>query len=223
MEKDLLLVLDDIKKKINKFYDGRKKDKYNTQIDQLKQAYSSIEIQERHEETYESLVNKGKELLKEQNIKDEKKVGYYLRYCGAAEYDFTNNIKPLNLIMKSFLLTCALFFILGPQFLGFLLPLIFVIPIYMGLRGMRKRVLNGLMMGVSVVPMGVLIAIIWLRNAYLAMGNFGKFIGGIANQYNLPVELTQNLVIACIIMSMVLLCSSIVLLYSAIKYRKMFV
>jgi phage shock protein PspC (stress-responsive transcriptional regulator) len=223
MEKDLLLVLEDIRKKVNKFYDGRKRDSYNEQINGLKQRYSEIEIEERHEETYNSLVNKGKELLKENNIKDEKKVSYYLRYCGAATYDFKNNMKPLNLIMKSFLLTCMLFFILGPQYLGFLLPLVFVVPIFMGLRGMRKRVLNGLMMGVSIVPMGVLVAIIWLRNAYLAMGNFGGFIAGIAKQFNLPMDFTQNLVIAFVIMSVVLLCSSFVLLYSAIKYRKMFI
>lgn len=223
MEKDLLLVLDDIKKKINKFYDGKKKEKFNIQIDELKQIYSSLEIEERHMDTYESLVNKGKELVRENNIKNEKKVIYYLRYCGAAEYDFKNNIQPLNLIMKSFLLTCTLFFVLGPQFLGFIMPLIFVVPIFLGLRGMRGRVLNGLMMGISVVPMGVLTATIWLKNAFNARANFGGFISGIAQQYNLPMEFTQNLAIACIIMSIVLLGSSITLLYSAIKYRKMFI
>ncbi len=223
MEKDLLLVFDDIKKKINKFYDGNKRDKLNKQIDELKQIYSSIEITERHMETYDSLVNRGKELLKENNIKNEKMVNYYLRYCGAAEFDFKNNIQPLNLIMKSFLLTCALFFVLGPQYLGFMLPLIFVVPIFMGVRGMRKRVLNGLMMGVSVVPMGILVATIWLKNVYLAMGDFGAFVGGIAQQYNLSMEFTQNLTIACVIMSVVLLGSSITLLVSAIRYRRMFI
>lgn len=223
MEKDLLLVLDDINKKINKLYTGKKKDKFVNHVNELKQNYSSLEIQERHMETYESLVNKGKELLKENNMKNENKVGYYLRYCGAAIYDFKDNVQPLNTILKSFLLTCTLFFVLGPQYFGFVLPLIFVVPIFMGLRGMRKRVLNGLMIGVSVVPMGILIAVIWLRNATLAMGNFGAFVGSIAQQYNLPLDMTQNLVIACIVMSVVLLGSSVTLLVSAIKYRKMFV
>jgi hypothetical protein len=93
----------------------------------------------------------------------------------------------------------------------------------MGLKGMRKRVLNGLMLGLSVVPMGILVATIWLRNAYLSMGNFDVFISGIAQQYNLPVQFTQNLAIACIIMSVIMLGSSITLLVSAIKYRKMFI
>jgi hypothetical protein len=139
MEKDLLIVFDDINKKINKYYTGSKKEKFNKLVEELKKDYSSIEVQERHMETYESLVNRGKELIRENNIKDEKKVSYYLRYCGAAEFDFKDNIKPLNLIMKSFLLTCTLFFVLGPQYLGFVMPLLFVLPIFMGLKGIRKR------------------------------------------------------------------------------------
>ena len=214
MEKDLLLVFDDISKKINKFYIGKKKDLYIKQIEILKQEYAPIEIEERHEETYKSLVNRGKDLIKESNIKDEKKVRYYLRYCGAAEFDFKDDIKPLNLILKSYLLTCTLFFVLAPQYFGFLLPLIFVIPIFMGLRGMKKRVLNGLMLGISVVPMAALVAVV---------GNLDAFIGGLAQQYNFSFQLTQNLVVAFVIMSIVMLSSSVVLFASAIRYRRMFV
>ncbi|HYE09661.1 MAG TPA: hypothetical protein VEF53_05735 [Patescibacteria group bacterium] len=223
MEKDLLLVLDDIKKKINKAYSGKKSDKFHVQIDALKQEYSHIEVAERHEEIYDSLVKKGKELLKESNIRDEKKVAYYLRYCSAARYDFKDDLKALNLILKSFLLTSALFMVLAPQYFGFILPFIFVIPIFMGLRGMKKRMLNGLMIGVSIVPMGILVATIWLKNLLLTMGNFDLFVSGIAKQYNMSMEFTQNLAIASIIMSVVLLGSSITLLVSAIKYRKMFI
>jgi ABC-type multidrug transport system fused ATPase/permease subunit len=223
MAKDLLLILEDLKKKIEKLYDGKKRDKINAQIELVIKEYKTIKVPERHMDTYESLVNKGKELIKESNVKDEKKVSYYLRYCEAAEFDFKDNVKPLNLIMKSFLLTCTLFFVLGPQYFSFILPLIFVIPIFLGLRGMRKRVLNGLMMGVSVVPMGILVAIVWLRNAYLTMGSFDVFVNNIAQQYNFSFEFTKNLAVACIILSVVLLGSSITLFVSAIKYRKMFV
>lgn len=223
MVKDLLLVLDDLKKKIDKFYDGKKRDTFNNQIELIIKQYKEIEIPEKHMATYESLVSKGKELIKESNVKNEKKVAYFLRYCEAAEFDFKDNVKPLNLIMKSFLLTCTLFFVLAPQYFSFILPLIFVIPIYLGLRGMRKRVLNGLMMGISVVPMGILVAIVWLRNAYLTMGTFDVFVNNIAQQYNFSFDFTKNLAVACIILSVVLLGSSITLFVSAIKYRKMFV
>ena len=223
MKEDLLLVLEDIKKKITKFYDGKKKDKYCNQIDTLKQEYTTFEIPERHQETFDSLVKKGKELLKDTNIKDEKKIAFYLRYCGAAEYDFKDDLKPLNTILKSFLLSCTLFMVLAPQYFSFILPLIFVIPIFMGLRGMKKRVLNGLMIGISIVPMGLLVSIIWLRNAILTIGHFDVFVNDLAQQFNFSIQFTQNLAIACIALSVVLFVSSITLFVSAIKYRRMFI
>ncbi|MHB1392060.1 MAG: hypothetical protein ACYCYE_03105 [Clostridia bacterium] len=223
MEKDLITVLEEVSKKVNKTYAGKKKEKFEKDITELINEYNTLEIPEALNETYESLKNKGKELMKESNIKQEKKVEYYLRYCGAAIYDFKGNLQPLNIILKSFLLTCVLFFVLAPQYFSFILPLIFVLPIYLGLKGMRKRVLNGLMMGVAVVPMAILVSIVWIRNAILTMGNFAPFVNQLAQSYGFSYEFTKNLAIACILLSVVLLVSSIVLLYSAVKYRKMFV
>ena len=225
MEKDLVAVLEELKKKICKAYSGKKKEKFENKISGLINEYNYLEIPEKHEETYESLKNKGKELMKESNIKQEKKVDYYLRYCGAAIYDFKDNLQPLNTIMKSFLLTCAIFFVLSPQYFSFVLPLIFVLPVFLGLRGMRKRVLNGLVVGVAVVPMAMLVAMVWIRNAVLTLttGTFGSFVGQLAQSYGFSIEFTQNLAIACILLSVVMLVSSIVLLYNAYKHRKMFI
>ncbi len=223
MEKGLTVVLEDIKKKVDKIYAGKAKDKYDRRIEELLSEYAALEIPEKHIDIYNSLINRGKELQKESNIKNTKKLDFFLRYCGAAQYDFRDNMAPLNLIMKSFLLTCVLFFVLAPQYFSFILPLIFVIPIFMGLRGIKKRMMNGLMMGVSVVPMGLLVSIIWLRNAYLTLGNFDVFVSGLAQQYHFSLEFTRNLAVACIMMSAVMFGSSIVLLVSAIKHRKMFI
>lgn len=223
MEKDLILTLEEIKKKIDRTFEEKKKIKYGTEVIDLIEKYKVLVIPEHQQATYESLVKKGNELLRDQNIKDESKVNYYLRYCGAAIYDFEENIKPLNLIMKAFLLTSLLFFVLAPQYFSFILPLIFVVPIYMGLRGMRKRVLNGLMMGVSVVPMAILVATVWLRNAYLSLGNFDAYVAGLAQTYKFSIEFTRSLTIACIFLSVVMLASAVTLLVTAIKYRKMFV
>jgi hypothetical protein len=225
MEKDLVLVMEDLSKKISKVYTGKKKDKFEKDITGIIDVYKNLEIPEALNETYESLKNKGRELLKESNIKQEKKVVYYLRYCGAAIYDFKGNLQPLNTIMKTFLLTSVLFFVLAPQYFSFILPLIFVLPIFLGLKGMRKRVFNGLVMGVAVVPMAILVAVVWIRNAVLTIssGTFADFINQLAQSYGFSYEFTKNLAIACILMSVVLLASSITLLYNAIKHRSMFI
>jgi uncharacterized membrane protein (DUF485 family) len=200
MEKDLVAVLEEVNKKISKVYSGKKKDKFEGEINGLISIYKDMEIPEALGETYESLINKGKELMKESNIKQEKKVDYYLRYCGAAIYDFKGNLQPLNTIMKSFLLMSALFFVLSPQYFSFILPLIFVLPVFLGLRGMRKRVLNGLYVGIAVVPMAMLVSIVWIRNAILTIssGTFVDFINQLAQSYGFSYEFTQNLAIAFI-------------------------
>lgn len=225
MEKDLVVVLEELSKKLNKLYVGKKKEQFEKEIIGLIGIYKDLEIPEAHMETYESLKNKGKELMKESNIKQEKKVDYYLRYCNAAIYDFKDNLQPLNTIMKAFLLTCALFFVLAPQYFSFILPLIFVLPVFMGLRGMRKRVRNGLIMGVSVVPMAILVAMVWIRNAILTIssGTFGSFVNQLAQAYGLEYEFSKNLAIACILLSIVMLASAVTLAYSAYKHRKMFI
>ncbi|HYF83181.1 MAG TPA: hypothetical protein VEB00_09170 [Clostridia bacterium] len=225
MEKDLIAVLEELSKKTNKTYSGRKKEKFEKSITAIINEYNTLEIPEAMDEIYESLKNKGRELMKESNIKQEKKVEYYLRYCGAATYDFKGNLQPLNTILKSFLLTCMLFFVLAPQYFSFVMPILFAIPIYMGLKGMKKRVLNGLYMGMAVVPMAILVAVVWIRNAVLTLttGTFDTFVAQLAQSYGFSIEFTQNLAIACIGLSVVMLASSIVLLRSAIKYRKMFI
>ena len=225
MEKDLVVVLEELSKKISKAYSSKKKEKFEKEINGLISIYKELEIPEAHLETYDSLRNKGKEVMKESNIKQEKKVSYYLRYCNAAIYDFKENLQPLNTIMKAFLLTSALFFVLAPQYFSFVLPMIFVLPIFLGLRGMRKRVLNGLIMGIAVVPMAILVAMVWIRNAILTLstGTFGDFVAQLAQAYGFSVEFSQNLAIACIGLSIVMLGSSIALLYNAYKHRKMFI
>lgn len=223
MEKDLVVVLEEVGKKVSKTYAGKKKEKFGKEINGLINEYKTLEIPEALGDTYESLKKKGTELLKESNIKQEKKVEYYLRYCGAAIYDFKGNLQPLNTIIKSFVLTCVLFFVLAPQYFSFILPIIFILPIFLGLRGMRKRVLNGLIMGAAVVPMAILVSIVWIRNAVLTIGNFEPFVNQLAQMYGFSYEFTKNLAIACIIMSVVLLASSITLLYNAIKHRRMFI
>lgn len=229
MNNDLVAVLGDVSIKVGKFYDGKRKEKYQQTINRLVSTYGALEKdlakEERYEATYTSLVKKGKELMKEGNIKENKKLEYYLRYCEAALYDFRDNIEPLNLIMKAYLMTCILFFVLSPQFFSFILPLLFTLPVFLGLKGLKKRALNGLLYAVMIVPMGIMVSVVWLKNAYLVIsGNtFGEYVATLAGSYGLSVEMTNSMVVSFIGLSAVLLVSSFVTLYSAIKYRKMFI
>ena len=95
----------------------------------------------------------------------------------------------------------------------------------MGLRGMRKRVFNGLIIGVAIVPMAILVAMVWIRNAVLTIssGTFGSFVNQLAQSYGFSFEFSKNLAIACIMLSIIMLGSAVTLIYNAIKHRSMFI
>ncbi len=224
MEKEINSVLVELEARINKTnLPEKNRTRYINNIKELVNTYKDIDIPERHMDTYNSLIKKGKQLSKDNNYKDHKKIEYFLRYCNAAVYDFKDNIKPLNTIMKAYLLTCALFMALAPQFFSFILPLLFVVPIFIGLKGMKTRSYNGLLMGVSVVPMGILTSIVWIKNIFLASGDFTAFFTSVANQYNTSIDFARNLTIVCVGLSVILLFTSITMLVTSYKHRKMFV
>ena len=225
MEKELIPVLQDINKKLKKFYSDKKRTKYEELIKEIIEAYTALDIPEERIDIYDSLVSRGKELIKDVNMKDNKKVEFYLGYCRAAIFDFNDNVKPLATILKLFLLTAALFFVLSPQNFSFVLPIVFFLPVFMGFRGIRNRQFNGLFIGLSIVPMAILVSIVWIRNAILTIstGTFGDFINGLAQSYNVSFEFSRNLAIVFIFMSVVMMVSSISFLIYGIKYRKMFI
>ncbi|QCX33717.1 hypothetical protein FDN13_08390 [Caloramator sp. E03] len=224
MDSSLVVLLEDIKRKIDKSaINENKKEKYKKELENLIFKYRQLGVPNNHKETYESLLKKGRELMKDANINDKGKIEYYLRYCNAALYDFNENLKPLNRIVLSYMLTCILFFALSPQYFSYILPLIMIIPIYLGLKGVRNRSFNGLLYALSCIPMALLTSVAWLWNAFLASKNFGAYIEALSKQFNKSPETARNLIIIFVAMSFILLASSLYTLIMGIKYRKMFV
>lgn len=224
MDSSLVVLLEDVKRKIDKSsINENKKEKYKSELEFLILKYRQLGVPDNHRETYESLLKKGRELMKDANINNKDKVEYYLRYCNAALYDFNENLKPLNRIVLSYMLTCILFFALSPQYFSYILPLIMIIPIYLGLKGVRNRSFNGLLYALLCIPMALLTSVAWLWNAFLASKNFGAYIEALSKQFNKTPETARNLIIIFVAMSFILLISSLYTLIMGIKYRKMFV
>jgi len=224
MDKSIIIILEEVERKVENLSIGdNKKKKYKDEISYLKGEYSKVDISDAVKVIFDSLIKKGRELIKSINAKDIKKVDYYLRYCHAALYDFKGNLKPLTLLIRSYLVTCFLFVSLSPQYYSFVLPLLFLIPIYLGLRGMKKRSMNGLIYAGSVMPMALLTSITILRNMQLASKDFDSYINSLAETVNRSPEAVRNLTIFFTILAVVLLFSTIFTVYMGIKHRKMFV
>lgn len=224
MKKELVDVLNELNANIKKQYAPAKQGKYDKEIRGLIEKYTTVETQERHEETYVSLMKRGKELIKVANLKDEKKLQYFLRYCHAAYYDFTDNIKPLNWLIRSYMITVMFFYIMAPQYYGYILPLIMVVPIFIGLRGMKKRSLNGLITGCAVVPLAIMVGVTHLKFMSMAIsGGYDAYLAAQAAQYNLPVEAASSLLSAFNLISLVMIGAGVFTAYLGIKHNKMFI
>ncbi len=224
MKKELVDVLNELNEGIKKQYDPTKQAKYDKEIRGLIEKYNTVETQERHEETYVSLMKRGKELVKVANLKDEKKLKYFLRYCHAAYYDFTDNIKPLNWLIRSFMITVMFFYMMAPQYYGYILPMIMVVPVFLGIRGMKKRSLNGLITGGAVVPLAIMVGITHLKIMSMAAARgYDAFIAQQAANYNMPVESAAGLLSAFNIISLVMIGSGLFTAYIGIKHNKMFI
>ncbi|KRQ86745.1 hypothetical protein ABG79_01497 [Caloramator mitchellensis] len=221
MDKSFFILMDDVKRRVEKS-NLKNKDGYIDEIERIKVIYKDIEVKENRRATYDSVIKIGKELLNEE--KDfKKKLEVFLRYCNAAVYDFTDGLKPLKYFMLMYTISCMLFMILAPQYLSALLPLLMILPIFLGLRGMRKRSLNGLILGLSVMPMSLLTSTIVLKNAYLVRNNPTEFFMSLAQQYNRSIEFVRTIFIGSTVLGFIMLVTTIYTIYMGYKYRKMFV
>lgn len=224
MKRELVDVLKELNTHIKKQYEPSKQAKYDKEINSLIAKYETVETHERHEETYVSLMKRGKELIKVANLKDEKKLKYFLRYCHAAYYDFTDNVRPLNWLIRSFMITVMFFYIMAPQYYGYVLPLIMVVPVFLGIRGMKKRSLNGLITGCAVIPLGILSGVTHLKIMSMAMGQgYDVFLSEQAAKYNMPIEAVSGLLNTFNIISLVVIGTGLFTCYLAVKHNKMFI
>lgn len=223
MSKNLGLILDDITKKIDKSnIKSGKKEKYFKEIVLLKESYRDIDISEENRQIYDGLFRKGRELTKQNQLNNTKQIDLFLKYCSAALFDLKGNMKPLVRYIRVYLITCILFLAISPMYFQ-ILPLLFIIPIFLGVKGVKKRTLNGLILSMTVIPMALLTSIVWIMNAILASRDFTAYINAAAKSINQSIEFARNLTIIFTSLSVVLLATTIYTLIIGIKYRKMFV
>lgn len=223
MGKALTDVFTQLQGNLNKYYKDKKLDKYVKHVSELQQQYSNLEIEERYEATYDSLCKRGVELLKPGNLKDETKLKYFLRYCDAALYDFKDNVKILTWIMRAYMMTVMFFYLITPQYFGYILPLIMVVPVFIGMRGMKKRSLNGLITGCSVVPLAIMVAIVHFKSIFIALNTgYNQYLSELATHYNFSLAFTQGLMTTMNILAAVMLVAGLTTAYLGLKHNKMF-
>lgn len=213
-------------KKIKGIKDS-KKNKYLSDLDKLSEQYKDLELPDYFRQQYNQLNSKGNELLKDirggknvDNVAND--IPIYIRYLKASLMDFQGKTNNLKWYLFSFYITGALFFALTPQFYGYVLPLIFIVPIFLGVRGAKQRSINGLYMSMSIIPVAIMTAATWIRYGIQAMGDYQNYVQVIVDS-GVAQGLAEKLVYVGFIGGIILLIVACCQLYFGLKNKDLFV
>lgn len=229
---EIIEILDSLKEKTEKLNLGKnKKNQLLKELFKQKERYLTL-IEEdiksnEKKKVYEGIIKKGKDLIKKlqaKNIDDREKqrlIIAYTHYIRAAYFDFKDLLKPLNTGIRLFALTSALFIGLSPQFLGGAFSLFFLVPIFLGLNGLKKRRLLGFKMAMMLFPISIGISALWLRFGFNAALNFNKVVAETAQTLGKSIDIAKYFVIVPPIFAVVLLISSCLMAYYLLKSREM--
>ena len=205
----------------------RKKDKYISKLEELHKLYINIEIDEKFKIQYNRMNAKGKEVIKELKSTKEKNkiesvIEVYTRYLTASLCDFQGKTINLRKYITSFLFCAMLFLALTPQFFGFFLPILFFIPIYIGLKGVKQRTMTGFYMTMSVIPVAFMTAVTWIRYGINVKQDYVASLKMIVDS-GISQNLAEILIVTGPVLGCVLFIFSSIQLYQGIKTKDLFI
>lgn len=205
----------------------RKKDKYISKLEELHKLYINIEIDEKFKIQYNRMNAKGKEVIKELKSTKEKNkiesvIEVYTRYLTVSLCDFQGKTINLRKYITSFLFCAMLFLALTPQFFGFFLPILFFIPIYIGLKGVKQRTMTGFYMTMSVIPVAFMTAVTWIRYGINVKQDYVASLKMIVDS-GISQNLAEILIVTGPVLGFVLFIFASIQLYQGIKTKDLFI
>ena len=205
----------------------RKKDKYISKLEELHKLYINIEIDEKFKIQYNRMNAKGKEVIKELKSTKEKNkiesvIEVYTRYLTASLCDFQGKTINLRKYITSFLFCAMLFLALTPQFFGFFLPILFFIPMYIGLKGVKQRTMTGFYMTMSVIPVAFMTAVTWIRYGINVKQDYVASLKMIVDS-GISQNLAEILIVTGPVLGCVLFIFASIQLYQGIKTKDLFI
>ena len=227
---ELITVLDGLIKKINEtgLLPQKNKNQFLGELTSIKADYENVEVPDDLKEVYTSLYKKGRELQKlfksDQDAKElMEKVKYYIRYLKAAKADFKGESSYIGKYFRVFVITAVLFLALSPQYFGFVLAAVMFVPIFMGLKGIRKRSYHGFLMSLAVIPVGIMTASYWLKYGMYVVKNYQEAVQSIMQSTGQAAGFAQMLATVPPLLGVVLFATSLMQGYRAYKSKDLFV
>ncbi|MGL5327881.1 MAG: hypothetical protein ACRDD7_01345 [Peptostreptococcaceae bacterium] len=225
----IISTINQLKLEINKLKNIKenKKEKYIIALGKIHSEYENIEISEEMKKQYNQLNSKGLELIKEIKLSKDKhkletSIEVYIRYLKASMCDFKGQTNYLRKYITSFLFSAILFLALSPQFYGFILPVLFFLPIYLGLKGVKQRSITGFYMTMSLVPVAIMTSFTWIRYGYNAKIDYAGAVKAIVDS-GVAQGLAEKLVYIGPIFGCILLIFACLQIYRGYKSRDLFI
>ena len=154
--------------------------------------------------------------------KIESVIEVYTRYLTASLCDFQGKTINLRKYITSFLFCAMLFLALTPQFFGFFLPILFFIPIYIGLKGVKQRTMTGFYMTMSVIPVAFMTAVTWIRYGINVKQDYVASLKMIVDS-GISQNLAEILIVTGPVLGCVLFIFASIQLYQGIKTKDLFI
>lgn len=227
---ELISILDKLNDSLNdvKIIKEEKKKKQLKNIQELKKEFLKVNVNKNLENVYKSLVKNGNKLIKEiKTTNDSKeltgKIDYYIRYLRAALADFSGNTSYIGKYYRIYIITSALFLALSPQYYGFILAVVFFVPIFLGIKGIRNRSKTGFHLSLTVIPVALMTSFTWLRYGIYAISNFKTALNETISSTGFSPSMSKFLVTVPPLFALLLLTCAIIMSYRAYKSKDLFI
>jgi hypothetical protein len=116
----------------------------------------------------------------------------------------------------------ALFLMLSSQFTGFIMPLVFIIPIYMGLMGIKRRRKSGYLIGMSIVPLAFAISVLWIRYSINAFAAGSSQIAKMSEDISISTTTALAITIVFFMLSLVMVIISVIMFVRLRRNKELF-
>ncbi|MGH4124169.1 MAG: hypothetical protein ACREV6_14680 [Clostridium sp.] len=121
-----------------------------------------------------------------------------------------------------FTILCALFLMLSSQFTGFVLPLLFVLPIFMGLIGIKRRRKSGYLIAMAIVPLAFAISVLWIRYSISFFADRTNQIAKMSAVYNISATSAVAFNIIFFLLSILMISLSVTVFIKLRRHKEIF-
>lgn len=131
--------------------------------------------------------------------------------------------KEISRLALYFTILAILFIVLSTLILGPIFTLIFIIPIYISLNGIKKKRKSGFYVALGMIPLSLGVASIWIRNDIAIYRNFSKEFEIIRKTNQSITENTVKIIaITSFIFSLIVIVLALISFVKFIKNRSFF-